>query len=268
MVAWQPEQGALLAAPGPKGVVLYERDSWHPTATLAPEAEMQTLCFSPNGASNCFAWVAAWCTQPRCAAAQGILASDATRLQEELRSAASPSAACQRAHRGSTQGLGTPHVAAVLVQGQPHAHGSQGKVPLTAGRAGRFLAAAGEDQQLRVWAMGARDLVASRLLGPVPLSDLCWHGHAGLAAISEKGAAFLWAPAETLPAQPSAGDDGGIDIGAHAVVCSASTPSSWSHMTQASTAPATQVHAGSKVPANVARPCRAACMLDAALQQQ
>ena len=48
-MAWQPEQGQLLAAPGPKGIVLYERDSWHPTATLAQEAEIQTLCFSADG---------------------------------------------------------------------------------------------------------------------------------------------------------------------------------------------------------------------------
>ena len=52
-VAWQPGQGELLAAPGPKGFVLYERDSWHPAATLAEEGEIHTLCFSPDGAQWC-----------------------------------------------------------------------------------------------------------------------------------------------------------------------------------------------------------------------
>ena len=49
-VAWQPDQGLMLAAPGSKGgVVLYERDVWQPVATLAPDTEIHTLCFSPDG---------------------------------------------------------------------------------------------------------------------------------------------------------------------------------------------------------------------------
>ena len=48
-VAWQPEQGQLLAAPGRTGVVLYERLSWTAVATLAEGTEIQTVCFSPDG---------------------------------------------------------------------------------------------------------------------------------------------------------------------------------------------------------------------------
>ena len=52
-MAWQPEQGQLLAAPGLVGIVLYERLSWHACGTLGEGGcEIQTLCFSPDGESQ------------------------------------------------------------------------------------------------------------------------------------------------------------------------------------------------------------------------
>ena len=54
MVAWQPDQGQLLAAPGRTGVTLYERLSWHACGTLGEGCEIQTLCFSPDGVATAY----------------------------------------------------------------------------------------------------------------------------------------------------------------------------------------------------------------------
>ena len=78
--------------------------------------------------------------------------------------------------------------------------------------AGRFLAAAGEEQLWTVWDVEKRACIASRRLGEVPLSDTCWHAEAGLVGIDEKGAIFRWNPSETCAPSVSAAEDG-IDLG-------------------------------------------------------